>query len=199
MLDNSLNQQEEQERPVDPIATPPPPPMKATIQFTPPVIDRDENVRTEDRMITQQALTDTKLDISIVTNLEGVKDGVDPADLIEHDRIVQVEKPKAVVLTRAQQMPQFPGGDAALYKWLSNNLVYPSIAAERGTQGTVTLRFVVTESGDIGEIQILKGSEQELDKEALRVVRQLPKFIPGRQNVQAVPVWFTLPVKFKLQ
>jgi TonB family C-terminal domain len=103
------------------------------------------------------------------------------------------------VYERTGQMPQFPGGEAALYQWLNNNLVYPAAAAERGVQGTVTLRFVVTDTGDIGEVQILRGVDDMLNAEAMRVVKKLPKFIPGQQDGVTVAVWFTLPVRFRLQ
>ncbi len=181
-----------------PIEVPPPPLLKETIQFVPPVVARDEEVADEDQMLTQQELTDTKVDISVATVEGGVKDGVDIADIKDNQVIVQKEEPKKV-FERAEQMPQFPGGEAELYKWLNANLVYPPIAAERGMQGTVTLRFVVTETGNIGEVQILRGVDRDLDKEATRVVGKLPKFIPGRQNGQPVSVWFTLPVRFRLQ
>lgn len=192
----------EQEIPEDnvvetPVEVPPPPILKETIQFTPPVVAKDDEVSDEDLMMTQQELTDTKVDISVAT-IEGSKDGVDIADILDHQVIVQVEE-KPVVFDRAEQMPQFPGGDTELYKWLADNLVYPAIAAERGIQGTVTLRFVVNANGEIGEVQIMRGLDKDLEREAVRVVKKLPKFIPGRQNGQPVSVWFTLPVRFRLQ
>lgn len=175
---------------------PPPPLLKETIRFTPPVIT-DEEVNEEDMMLTQQELTDSKVDIS-VANIDGTKDGVDIADVIDNKVIVQVE-PENKVLDFAEQMPRYPDGDAALYKWLGDNLVYPAIATERGTQGTVVVKFVVLPSGKIGEVRVYRGVDRDLDNEAVRVVKKLPDFIPGRQNGQAVSVWFTLPVQFRLQ
>lgn len=175
---------------------PPPPPLKETIAFVPPVIG--ENVEEDQMLVTQQELTESTADISIAT-VEGVADGVDIADLQDHVVVVQEEKAPPKPLEIAEVMPSFPGGPEELYKWLNSNLVYPPIAEERGVQGTVTLRFVVKEDGSIGEVQILKPVDTDLDKEAKRVVSKLPKFIPGRQNGRPVQVWFTLPVKFRLK
>ncbi|MDL2223357.1 energy transducer TonB [Bacteroidales bacterium OttesenSCG-928-M11] len=175
----------------------PPPLLKETIQFTPPVVTEEE-VNEEDMMLTQKELTDSKVDISVVTVESGSKDGVDIADLANNQVIVQAE-PENKVLDFAEQMPRYPDGDAALYKWLNDNMVYPPIAVERGTQGTVVLKFVVLPNGSVGDVVIVRGVDKDLDKEAQRVVKKLPKFIPGRQNGQAVSVWFTLPVRFQLK
>lgn len=96
-------------------------------------------------------------------------------------------------------MPQFPGGDAELYKWISSHIKYPTMAAENNIQGRVTVRFVVKEDGSIGRVEVLRGKDPDLDKEAQRVVKTLPKFIPGKMNGRAVQVWYTLPINFKLQ
>ena len=103
------------------------------------------------------------------------------------------------VYQAAEQMPQFPGGEAALMKWLSDHIQYPPIAAENGVQGRVVLQFVVKKDGSIGEVKVARGKDPDLDREAVRVVRGLPKFIPGKMNGQAVNVWYTLPVTFRLQ
>ena len=96
-------------------------------------------------------------------------------------------------------MPTFPGCQEELMKWLNKNLTYPTLAAENGIQGTVTVQFVVQKDGSIGEVRVARGKDPDLDKEAVRVVKKMPKFIPGRMNGQPVNVWFTLPVRFKLQ
>ena len=103
------------------------------------------------------------------------------------------------VFEAVEQMPTFPGGEAELMKYLSKNLSYPTLAAEHGIQGTVLLQFVVQKDGSIGEVKVVRSKDPDLDKEAVRVVKGMPKFIPGRMNGQAVNVWFTLPVRFKLQ
>jgi len=178
---------------------PPPPPLKATIQFTPPVITDDEKVTDEDEMKSQEELKDTKEQISIAT-VEGStdKNAVDIADLREHKQIVQeevVEKP----FTSVEQMPQYPGGTAELNKFIASNLRYPTIAAENGIEGRVTLRFVVDKDGNVSDVQVLRGLDSSCDNEAIRVVKSMPKWIPGKQNGRAVPVYFTLPIVFRLQ
>ena len=116
--------------------------------------------------------------------------------------IVEEKKPepkKEEIFTAVEQMPQFPGGEAELIKYVTNHIKYPTMAAENNIQGRVVVKFVVKKDGSVGEVQVLRGKDPDLDKEAVRVVRTLPKFIPGKMNGQAVSVWFTLPINFKLQ
>lgn len=94
--------------------------------------------------------------------------------------------------------PLFPGGEAALLKYIDSNIKYPVKAQEWGIQGTVVLRFVVTKKGKIGKVEVVRSLSPECDKEAIRVVKQLPDFIPGKQNGQNVSVWYTVPVYYKL-
>ena len=98
-----------------------------------------------------------------------------------------------------EQMPTFPGGEVALLEYICANLKYPQSALEQGTQGTIMLRFVVTGTGDIGEVQILKGLDPDCDDEAKRVVKSLPKFNPGMQQGRPVSVWYTAPVRFVIE
>ena len=103
------------------------------------------------------------------------------------------------VYSVVEQMPNFPGGEAALLEYISANLKYPQSALEQGTQGTVMLRFVVTGTGGIGEVQILKGLDPDCDDEAKRVVKSLPKFNPGMQQGRPVSVWYPTPVRFVIE
>ena len=98
-----------------------------------------------------------------------------------------------------EQMPTFPGGEEALLNYISEHIKYPSVALEQGIQGTVMLRFVVTGTGEIGEVQILKGLDPYCDREAKRVVASLPKFIPGKQQGRPVSVWYTCPIRFVIE
>lgn len=98
----------------------------------------------------------------------------------------------------AEHMPEFPGGDAALHQFLAKNIDYPELAVENDIQGTVYLRFVVTKSGKVGEVQLVRGVDPLLDNEAIRVVKKMPKFKPGMQGGRTVSVWFSLPVVFQL-
>ncbi len=96
------------------------------------------------------------------------------------------------------QMPQFPLGEAALIKYIESHIIYPPMAAENNVQGRVVVQFVVNKDGSIGEVKVVRSVDKDLDAEAVRVIKSMPKFIPGRQNGQAVSVWYTLPVPFKL-
>ncbi|RXE73445.1 energy transducer TonB [Muribaculaceae bacterium Isolate-013 (NCI)] len=131
--------------------------------------------------------------------------GTDDLNVVRNHKdeiIVEEKKPepkKDEIFTAVEQMPQFPGGDAELYKWISSHIKYPTMAAENNIQGRVTVRFVVKEDGSIGRVEVLRGKDPDLDKEAQRVVKTLPKFIPGKMNGRAVQVWYTLPINFKLQ
>ncbi|MBR8703663.1 energy transducer TonB [Porphyromonas levii] len=98
-----------------------------------------------------------------------------------------------------EEMPEFPGGQAAMMKWLSKNIQYPPIAAENNIQGRVMVSFVVEPDGSISNVQIARGVDSNLDKEAIRVVKQMPKWKPGMQTGKPVRARFTLPVQFRLQ
>ena len=103
------------------------------------------------------------------------------------------------VYKSVEQMPQFPGGEAALMKYLMQNIQYPVNAAKNDIEGRVIVQFVIEKDGQIGEVKVVSSVDPELDAEAVRVVKALPKFTPGRQDGKAVAVWYTLPVMFKLQ
>ena len=95
--------------------------------------------------------------------------------------------------------PQFPGGSKELMSWLGQNLRYPVKAQEAGKQGRVVLQFVITKEGKVADIKVMRGVSPELDEEAVRVVKAMPAWTPGKQDGQAVNVRYTLPVTFKLQ
>lgn len=103
------------------------------------------------------------------------------------------------IFTAVEEMPQFPGGEAALLSWIADNLVYPAEAAGNNIQGRVVVQFVVNRDGTIGDVKVARGRDPDLDSEAIRVVKKLPRFKPGRVNGQPVNVWYTLPITFKLQ
>ncbi len=116
--------------------------------------------------------------------------------------IVEEKRPEPEpdqVFQSVEQMPQFPGGDAELLKYISSHIKYPTMAMENNIQGRVVVQFVVTKTGAIGEVKVVRSKDPDLDREAVRVVKSLPNFIPGKMNGQAVNVWYTLPVNFKLQ
>ena len=98
-----------------------------------------------------------------------------------------------------EQMPQFLGGEVALMKFIADNLHYPDSAKAKKIQGQVVVKFVVTKTGEIGEVKIVRSKDLDLDKEAVRIVKSLPNFIPGKINGEVVDMWYTLPITFKLQ
>jgi len=104
------------------------------------------------------------------------------------------------IFTHVEQMPQFPGGEKALMEFLSKNIKYPEIAQQKGIQGTVVLRFVVDKTGKItNNVTKLRSLDPSCDEEAIRVIKLMPKWKPGKQKGEAVPVYYTLPVRFRLQ
>ena len=103
------------------------------------------------------------------------------------------------VYNSVEQMPEFPGGMEEMMKFLQMNIQYPANAAKNNVEGRVVLQFVVKKDGQIGEVKIARSVDPELDAEAVRVVKSMPNFIPGRQDGKPVAVWYTLPISFKLQ
>ena len=100
----------------------------------------------------------------------------------------------APIYKSVEQPPQVPGGDAALMKYISRHIIYPD--PDCCIQGKVILQFVVETDGSVGEVKVVRSVAPEYDREAIRVIKSLPKFTPGRQNGQPVRVWYTLPVGF---
>ena len=107
--------------------------------------------------------------------------------------------PSNKVYDVVEEMPQFPGGASALFDYLARNIQYPVVAEENGIQGRVVVSFVVDRDGSITDVRVQKGVDPSLDKEALRVVRSMPRWIPGKQDGAPVRVKYTVPVTFKLQ
>jgi protein TonB len=137
--------------------------------------------------------------LASVVSLDSVKNK--PVDLVIDpvaDPVVIIKKdPEPVFIV--EEMPAFPGGEKSLMKFIYDNIEYPAEAAENNIEGRVILKFVVGTDGSVTRIEIIKGIHPVLDQEAVRVVSLLPKWKPGRQNGEQVPVWFTVPVNFKLK
>ena len=114
-----------------------------------------------------------------------------------HHRLpVKAEERSSEVCTIPEQLPVFPGGEHALLAYVAQHLKYPEQAIRDRVQGIVQLRFVVLENGSIGDVQIIKSLGPHCDAEAKRVVKSLPRFIPGKQGGKAVRVWYTIPIRF---
>lgn len=178
-------------------AAPPPPKLKSTIQFTAPEIVDAKEIKEGEEIKSQGELGESKVQISVAT-VEGTDDthGVDIADLEQHKVIAEEKKEK--VYNVVEQEPAFPGGEEALMKFLHDHIVYPPMAMNSGIKGRVSLRFVVTKTGEISDVKVLRGVDPSLDEEAVRVIKLMPKWIPGKQNGKAVDVYFSLPVSFVL-
>lgn len=175
--------------------------VKSSIKFTAPVIKKDSEVKPEEEMKTQEDLQKTKTTIGAFTVVGN--DEFDGEVLKAKKEIAQPEPPKNEeenkVFDVVEEQPSFPGGQGALMAWLNDNIKYPVVAAENGIQGKVIVQFVVGKNGSISNVKVLRSVDPSLDKEAVRVVSNMPNWTPGKQNGASVNVRFTLPVTFRLQ
>ncbi len=176
--------------------------VKSSIKFTAPVIKKDNEVKPEEEMKTQDQLMDTKTAIGALD----VKGNSDQGEIMKvtqrvADEPVKEDKPEVEnkVFDVVEQMPSFPGGPSALNQYLSNNVKYPVVAQENGVQGRVVVSFVVERDGSITDVKVVRSVDPSLDREASRVVSSMPKWIPGKQNGSPVRVKYNVPVSFKLQ
>lgn len=182
----------EEPPPIDKSAPPPPPvipppPVQQTIKFTPPKVVKDEEV--EEPPPTQEEVREVQ--VSTVTQ-EGDKNLIDlPADPV-------VDPDAGKIFTVVEEMPSFPGGEEKLMEYL-RKIKYPAIARENGITGRVYVTFIVDVDGKIKDPKVLRGIGGGCDEEALRVVKSMPDWKPGRQNGRNVTVQFNLPVNFNLK
>ena len=174
--------------------------VKSSVKFTAPVIKKDEEVKEEDEIQLEEVEKSTKAIGSF--NVEG-NDEVGGAVLKAKEEIKAPEPPKheeeTKIFTVVEQMPLFPGGDAALMAYLRDNIHYPTVATENGVQGRVVVGFVVERDGSITDVNVLRSVDPSLDREAMRVVKGMPRWTPGKQNGSAVRVKYQVPVTFRLQ
>jgi len=124
--------------------------------------------------------------------------GIDIRELQEHRAIVEEAFFEEKVFAAVEQMPVFKGGEKAMFEFIKANLKHPPLAVENGIEGRVVIKFVITKEGKITNTKIIRGIDTLCDREALRVVNSMPDWVPGKQNNWAVPVYFTLPILFKL-
>ncbi len=157
---------------------PPPPPVQEELQIN--VVEDD--VETQDVEIN----TEDNKDVEVVIQ--------PPVEVVEE------EEEEEVVFVVVEDMPEFPGGQDKLPKYLAENIKYPVIAQENGIQGRVICQFVVNKDGSIVDVEVVRsGGDQSLDREAVRVIKSMPKWKPGKQRGKPVRVKYTLPVNFRLQ
>lgn len=174
--------------------------VKSSIAFTPPVIKKDSEVKPEEEMKTQDELKETKTAIGAF-DVKG-NDDAGSTVLKAVEEIAAPEPPKHEeeqnkIFEVVEQQPQFPGG--SVNGWLADHIKYPVVAAENGISGRVVVQFVVERDGSVSQVRVVRGVDPSLDKEAQRVISSMPKWIPGKQNGQAVRSRFTVPVTFRLQ
>ena len=159
---------------------PPPPPPKVVEVLN--IVDDDVKIENELEIDDSEADENTIIDV---------------APVIETAQEEEAEE--AQVFFIVEDMPEFPGGDLALRKYIANAIKYPVIAQENGIQGKVYVTFVVGKDGKVNNARIARGVDPSLDKEALRVVNSLPTWKPGKQRGKPVNVSYTVPINFVLQ
>ncbi|MBQ0118434.1 MAG: energy transducer TonB, partial [Bacteroidales bacterium] len=161
----------------------PPPPPPPEIQTVEELVIVDDDKEVESVEINTE--DDKNQEIVIQAPVEVKQDAEEDVD---------------VVFVVVETMPEFPGGQQALFKYLSENVKYPVIAQENGIQGRVICQFVVNKDGAIVEVEVVRsGGDPSLDKEAVRVIKSMPKWKPGKQRGKPVRVKYTVPVNFRLQ
>jgi len=165
----------------------PPPPVQQTIKFTPPKVVKD--IEAEEPPPTQEEVKEVT--VSTVTQ-EGEK-------LIDLPPDPVVDPDEGKIFTVVEEMPSFPGGEEALMKYLGTSIKYPAIARENNIQGKVYLSFYVDKDGKVKEVKVLRGIGGGCDEEAVRVVKAMPEWKPGRQNGRNVAVYYNVPVNFTLR
>lgn len=165
--------------------TPPPPPPAPEIPVLSDQIDIVED--------------DVKVDDIIINTEDDANTGVEIVDYVENV-VEEVIEEEAIPFQLVEIQPSFKGGGPNEFtKWVNQRLVYPEIAKENGIQGRVTLQFTVEKDGSVTNVKVLRGVDESLNKEAVRIVSSSPKWTPGRQRDRAVKVTYTFPVVFQLR
>jgi protein TonB len=178
-------------KPVDQVVVPPPE-LKPPDAITKTIANLKPEVTDDTSKITRYIPTAEEIQ-------KTVQNG-NVTDTMRYTEITEpVIPPDPEPVIWVQEMPEYPGGPAALLKYIAENIIYPPDAQNINIQGKVILKFVVKADGSVDRVEVLRGVDPSLDNEAIRVVRTLPRFKPGRQSGIAVPVWFTLPVTFKIE
>jgi len=183
-----MDKPKEEAPPPPPPPPPPPAALEQKVKFVAPIVTTEEVVEDAD-IFNQDELSQT-------TNEAVAIEEIVVETKVE---VIEVEESKKEVFTIVEEMPAFPGGETERNKFLAANIQYPQQATENGIQGTVYVSFVVDSKGNVTEVKILRGIGGGCDEEALRVVKMMPKWHPGKQNGKNVRVLFNMPIYFKLQ
>lgn len=168
------------------IKPPPPPPPPPPPQIE--VVEDDEILEEEPVIEASEVELDEAVVVEEVVEVE--------VEVVAEEPEPEPEEPD--VFSIVEEMPTYPGGQQELLAYLASNIKYPLIAVENGVEGTVVLRFVIDATGSISDIRIARDIGAGCGREAVRVAKTMPKWNPGRQRGMAVPVYFTMPVRFKL-
>jgi protein TonB len=169
-----------------------PPPMERTIAFPPPVI---VDIEVEENVAIQEEMEDTKAaNKTVETDNENWTAETGPKEVKEE----VIEKKEEAILDFIEEDAEFPGGPAAMQQWISKNVQYPQTAMELNEQGKVYVSFVVEPDGSISNVQVERGVSDDLDKEAKRLVRNMPKWKAGKNNGKTVRARCRLPINFTL-
>ena len=194
----SLTEQieEEQQKNIDELQIPEE--IRNTVGFTDFVIVDESQIVEERQAVSITEVLDSKALISVMTHTGGSDvSGVDLGLQKLHDDVAGTSGTFQV--WEVSETPTFPGGDEELRKFLFENLVYPAVERNIGTEGIVQVSFVVSRTGAITEVFAQKSPSRGLSAEAVRVVKKMPPWLPGKQNGKPVAVRFILPIEFKLQ
>ena len=179
-----------------PPQAPPAPPRSArpAVKFTPPIIEKDKNVKTDEMPPDTKHLEKS---IPALKNEKGIPGDIEPGIAGKPGTGVTEAPAPPQIFRYVEQMPEFPGN---VNEYLSRNIRYPEAAREQGIEGRVTIQFIVGEDGTISDVKVV-GTEHHgggLEEEAVRVVRSMPAWQPGKQNGKTVKVYYMLPVWFRL-
>ena len=197
----NLKDEKKDEKPPE-LPPPPPPPEKppevAQVKFLPPEPKPDEEVKQEDPPPKVEEVENKVISNQNVVGVE--TDAVAPPPVEEAPKPAEIEKPREdEIFTTVEQQPEFPGGIKEMYGFLGKNIKYPPAAQRANVAGKVFVKFVVEKNGSIGDVQVLKGIGFGCDEEAIRVIKSMPRWSPGKQNGREVRVFYTMPVVYQLE
>ncbi len=181
---NDINQEEA--APPPPPPPPPPTEQQTVVKYVAPVVVDSVKPDEEARFMTADDAVETFVDAEVVEVIETVKEEI------------QEEAPQEVFVV-VEEMPSFPGGDTELFRFIYDNIKYPELAKENNIQGKVILRFCVTYKGTVDQVSVVRGVDPTLDEEAIRVIKMLPLWKPGKQGGKPVNVWYSVPISFQLK
>jgi len=164
------------------------------VKFLQPVAKKDEEVPEEEFVPTMEEMQSSQIGTFD-------QEGIDSIMMSQNEEL-ELDlnpEPESEPFTYVEVMPEFKGGEQALLSYLAANISYPEFAKDAGLEGTVYIRFVIEADGSITQVEVIRGVHPQLDKEAVSVIADMPKWKPGQQNGQYVRVSYTIPVRFRLK